>query len=282
MVDGRKSIVERCGPTHIFEGYTLDKTNERYKILAHNWETSSCRKELVDWLDGNLLKSDLLNVDQCICTGIGSFTGSHDPNYPADCKRPMYQLAAFQTILEMLKRRFDSQEVYFQDPAFNTLDKEFLQSRGYRIVTSPEAYDRMTASTFLYAPCNEWFVVFKAIEVAHPALFIGNDVPEFAEYIFPYIEERQARKQDIMEKFMRDRASKAMPEFDLSTALNAVIIWKEEIVADPSMALTSTAFEKLDLVEESVKAVADMPIEYTDRRPTGDCTKDFTTSNQNV
>jgi hypothetical protein len=63
--------------------------------------------------------------------------------------------------------------VYFQDPAFNSLDKEFLKSRGYTVLHTPEYEDFMTTETFLFTPGVTMFLALAPIQVAYPALFQG-------------------------------------------------------------------------------------------------------------
>ena len=69
-----------------------------------------------------------------------------------------------------------------QDPAFNPLDIEFLERRGFKVIESPASDDCMTPDTFLFTPGGEQDPVIAAIDAAHPALYIGNDLRDH-----PYI-----------------------------------------------------------------------------------------------
>lgn len=62
-----------------------------------------------------------------------------------------------------------------QDPAFNDLDIEFLELRGFTVIESPASDDCMSADTFLFTPGGDQDPVVAAIDAAHPALYIGND-----------------------------------------------------------------------------------------------------------
>ncbi|KAL9118615.1 MAG: hypothetical protein Q9187_004836 [Circinaria calcarea] len=88
-------------------------------------------------------------------------------------------------VLTLAGRKHQIDTVYFQEPVFNALDEELLQSKGYTVVLDPEVFNLMTETTFMFAPCNEWSVVESAIDMAYPALFIGNDLPDYPSYCIP-------------------------------------------------------------------------------------------------
>ncbi|MCJ1422118.1 hypothetical protein MMC32_008494 [Xylographa parallela] len=101
-------------------------------------------------------------------------------------RNPYHQLADLEMFIELLmplRQNLQNKKmnVFMQDPSFNELDEAFLRSRGFHILKHPEAYNRMTPATFLYAPGNHDDVVYHANRVAEPALFIANDVAAFGE-----------------------------------------------------------------------------------------------------
>lgn len=101
--------------------------------------------------------------------------------------RARLQLAAFETILEILRQRFEIEDVVFQDPAMDELDKTFLGERGYTIVQHPEAQNAMTSTTFLYCPCISWEAVWEFLIVDHPALYYGPKLEDF-DSMLRYVE----------------------------------------------------------------------------------------------
>lgn len=44
------------------------------------------------------------------------------------------------------------------------------------MLKDPEAKDKMTSSTFLFAPCCPYSVVANHLEAAFPAIYVGNDL----------------------------------------------------------------------------------------------------------
>jgi len=72
--------------------------------------------------------------------------------------------------------KHDIQEVIFQDPAFNSRDKTFLESLGYTVLEDPEAFSKIDHNTFLFAPHLEVGPLATALENSTPAVCISNDI----------------------------------------------------------------------------------------------------------
>ena len=66
------------------------------------------------------------------------------------------------------------ENIYVQDPTFNHVDIALLESLGYTVLESPDAFKQMTINTFLFDPHVDWKLTVKALEVADPCLRIGN------------------------------------------------------------------------------------------------------------
>ena len=77
------------------------------------------------------------------------------------------------TLIPLLGQNHSIEHVYFQEPRFNALDSEFLESRGYTIIHTPEFEDLITPETFLFAPSANLHIVLAAFQVTFPALFQG-------------------------------------------------------------------------------------------------------------
>ena len=72
------------------------------------------------------------------------------------------------------------EQVYVQDPTFNCLDQQFLESLGYTVLPTPNALEAMTPTTFLFDPHLEWKHSASALEKAHPSFRIGNSLTTFS------------------------------------------------------------------------------------------------------
>jgi hypothetical protein len=73
--------------------------------------------------------------------------------------------------------------IYFQDPVFNALDRAFLLSRGYKILHTPESETHLTENTFVFTPGTEWNVCLSPINTpSPPALYITRDMTRQTSY----------------------------------------------------------------------------------------------------
>lgn len=127
-------------------------------------------------------------INRAVCLGLGSFCQENEFCYGdggsltiQDSERryalqyprgltTMTQFIAFEYWLELLGTRADIKEVVFQDPAFNEVDVEFLDGRGFSTIWDKgEAEESMTVETFLFVPVGGWrHIIENCLYVAHP------------------------------------------------------------------------------------------------------------------
>ena len=156
-------------------------------------------------------------LTQCISLGLGSFEEvAAERGVPqlTDSNTSLHQLAVLTVMLRILHDRHDIQEVYFQDPAFTQLEKTFLQSLGYTVLEHPAAIERISASTFLFAPFLVYPVAAKALAVAFPALYIGNGPARCLESL-RYLGNHPEEDLKVFERFQAATLDgKPLPSFD--------------------------------------------------------------------
>ena len=99
------------GKVEIPEGFTLEKAQEKYKGYVRRWENSTCYKWMVDLFNQTILTVKTLHVDTCIVTGLGSFT----KNEVTGNNSSFYQLAVFETILEILSETCIAHPLFLSD-----------------------------------------------------------------------------------------------------------------------------------------------------------------------
>ena len=93
-------------------------------------------------------------------------------------------MAFLVTLLQLLGKRHAIQEVYVQDPIYNDAEVSFLRDHlGYTVLRTPEAFNRVTASTLVFAPRVHMADTAEALERAHPALYIGNEIEVSMEHL---------------------------------------------------------------------------------------------------
>ncbi|MCJ1313666.1 hypothetical protein MMC25_007345 [Agyrium rufum] len=158
---------------------SLSSLQKRCSNLAEKgWNNTSTHDALVKIFDEMMSKSEKLELDQVVCLGLGSM--ADDDNH-ANSNTACVQFAAFETIISLLRKNFNIKRVLVQDPKFLPVDEVFIQEKGFEVFRDPQAIEEMTTRTFLYAPCCYWPIIGRALDVAVPSLYIGNDVKEYLD-----------------------------------------------------------------------------------------------------
>lgn len=125
--------------------------------------------------------------------------------------------------------KFSIATVYMQDPLFNRLDEEFLQGLGYFILPTPEAFERLTFGTFLFAPHLEWPYYIQALRVATPSLCIGNSVREYFESFQESPRSKELKNEETLSGFVERSETVDMPVFDRALwYMSTSIYWRKE------------------------------------------------------
>lgn len=81
-------------------------------------------------------------------------------------------------LIRPLEEKHHIQNIYFQEPTFNSLDKAFLQSRSFKIIDSPECIQHMTEKTFLFTPCCDKDIVTACLYETFPAMLLGRMITD--------------------------------------------------------------------------------------------------------
>lgn len=214
---------EKLLPTAIPQGLTLRSVSSSFDRYTKLWKDSPCLKNLKTIIQDNILASDI-EITNCVCLGLGSFAGGTFP------ETSFFELAALDTVLELLRQKHDINQVYMQEPVYNTLDEDFLRSLGYQIVPSPEGFEKVNKTSFLFAPHLEWPIYLTALQNALPSLCIGNSMQGYLESPT----ERTSSEARIVFQDSVDRySSRAMPDFDRSSwCESTAIYWREPVEVD--------------------------------------------------
>lgn len=103
-VNETKYTGSRRGPAKVPDGMTLQNVVDKYQVFRGRFRRSTCWIELEKFLEETILKVDSLEIKSCVCTGFGSFTAHPKPNCPTLEEASLYQLAAFESMLEILRK----------------------------------------------------------------------------------------------------------------------------------------------------------------------------------
>lgn len=93
-----------CSPAKVPEGMTLQDAVDKYKATRRRFEGSACYTDLVKIFEETLLNVQSLEIKSCVCTGLGSFIANPHRDCPTLEAASLYQLAAFETMLELLRK----------------------------------------------------------------------------------------------------------------------------------------------------------------------------------
>ena len=172
-----------------------------------------------------------IRLTQCICLGLGNFNivpGKRDASQPcSQLRTSLHQLAVLMVMLQILVEGHSIQEVYFQDPTFTQVEKRFLESLGYTVLEDPAAFEKMSASTFLFAPFIPYDVASSAFAVSFPALYMGNAPAKVLE---SFQSSGNSHREEIIAIFGRFRNAvvdgELLPSFEQhSWTKNTTVHW---------------------------------------------------------
>ncbi|KAL7621768.1 hypothetical protein AAE478_009095 [Parahypoxylon ruwenzoriense] len=141
-----------------------------HRRVADQWKTSVCCRQLEEIVAS---RTHQYKISHAICFGLGSF--DPDDGSWEGKRRAHVQLAAFLHIVEQL-RRGNSPVIrcLFQEPLFNSVDTAFIRNLGCEVVDSPQGFELVSASTFVFGIHLYRDVYSQAIAKHTPAVFIGT------------------------------------------------------------------------------------------------------------
>ncbi|CAF9923974.1 MAG: hypothetical protein HETSPECPRED_005479 [Heterodermia speciosa] len=198
---------EWADPQPILPGMTIQTLQEQHYESTQKWENSEPGRISAAVLRGVLNEQANLKITSCVALGLGSFSGGLERFWGSLADAPMSQLVAFESWIKIIREHFQSSpKVYFQDPEFNDLDREFLTSLGYSVINTPASNDVLTEESFLFAPRCIFDVLWASLDhvfsrrLDFPALCLGVDIAEL------YQDECPAT-QKLLDAFLNQRES---------------------------------------------------------------------------
>ena len=241
------AVDDRLVPAEIPDGFTLEKLRDRYEWHKNRWLTSEAWEAVRGVLEGEMAKSNVVEFDNCVCIGLGSLSGLLRGGLVDRRTVSLFQVAALAEILEyactydiyILSDRIDTAclpsvvfccvtapglirnnhelarsvsrvkigRCFAQDPVFNSLDQEFLQSIGIEVVQTPEAFGMVNEKTFLYAPGAERTHLLDLLS-KNPAAFFGGPLENGPMYGYSLPEsyvERETNRLILVPKMTKTR-----------------------------------------------------------------------------
>lgn len=198
---------------------TLEELQKEYESAKRSWEKSSACGELKKLLKGEDMEERMGKVDNVVVFGLGTFQAVEVQH----SRTSMTQLAALDTILSCLGSSTPL-PVAQQDPAFTSLDREFLSSFNHTVVDDPEGYKKVTENSLVYAIHCYPDVYDGVRKAATPAVLIGNDLKGEEPTAFNNLEEFK----DLQKLYEGLERVAVMPMFGNSFSSTVVFTRKEK------------------------------------------------------
>ncbi|KAK2867783.1 hypothetical protein FQN49_003474 [Arthroderma sp. PD_2] len=235
-------LLDELVPAEIPDGLTLKKLVEQYESHKQRWQESQTWKALKSTIKENDYfgaRSENATVKNCVCIALGSPSGFLRGGLVDRRSVSLYQLAAFTSTLDLICTSllwFYNQtphvypqgflsfflagsdesapkvgKRYAQDPVFNTLDTELLESLNIEVLKDSSAFKLVDESTLLFAPGTERMHLLELLPL-NPILFFGGPLDSSHSISAP------EEESTILTEFTQKMKSIRLPEFEPNTA----------------------------------------------------------------
>lgn len=224
-------------PSQTVQGMTAEKLQGEFETLREKWADSDVGRQLRSLLR----EQDLMSVvREAVCIGIGSFSRDWEHRW-----RSMWQLVLFIDVVAQIEVK----AVHAQDPAFTSLDIEFLKLLNVTAVDDG-LEKHITAESFVFSPFVDWFTLLPVfLKERDPALYVGNEILD--DYTaFAQSEEKRAKLEEcnvLGKAFLEKREVRKVKEFEgHAHALNGMVVYIKEAEASTATATTTTTLDTTD------------------------------------
>ncbi|KAL8791182.1 MAG: hypothetical protein Q9195_006021 [Heterodermia aff. obscurata] len=122
---------------------TVAHLSKKHEVFKSEWEASDAYGTMSKLFEETVLQQNRLTIRACMFLGLG--------------------------------KKHNMENIYFQEPEFNTVDEEFLRARGHTVLHTPESDDYTNENTLLYSHAG-FIAEWSTISVAIPAVFISSKI----------------------------------------------------------------------------------------------------------
>ncbi|KAM5453549.1 hypothetical protein MaudCBS49596_002752 [Microsporum audouinii] len=206
-----RSLRDELVPAEIPEGLTLKKLLEQYESHRQKWLESHAWKTLRSSIEKNEKSFEATEIANCVCIALGSPSGFLRGGLVDRRSVSLFQLAAFKSMVDVLSGPDSSAKVgscYAQDPVFNTLDTELLESLDIEVVRDSSAFGMVNEKTFLFAPGTERMHLLELLPL-NPVVFFGGPLES---------SHSPEEESTVLTSFTQRMQSVRLPEFEPNTA----------------------------------------------------------------
>ena len=241
--NGKKETDAGSLPTRIVEGLTAEKLLGDFRVLQERWEDTLLAKQVKEIMEKRSADGKW-GVEEAVCIGIGSFSRDWAHRW-----RSLWQLVLFVDVvnrrmlsilhplylpgitnLHAVKDEIKDTKIqcFAQDPAFTTLDIEFLSYFSITVLDS-DLQTHITSESFVYSPFVDWFLLLPTfLKSKDPVLYVGNEILD--DYsVYAQTKEKKERLEECNEvgkEWTKGREKVALREFEKhGNALNGMVVY---------------------------------------------------------
>ncbi|KAI9676465.1 MAG: hypothetical protein M1817_000622 [Caeruleum heppii] len=213
-------------PAPIPKGCTLPQLQEEFARHETTWKNSTCHDALERRLRQAVDGMGSARLKRCVCVGLGSLSGERSRRIS------MVQLNCLRQCLKILAAIHQIDQIYAQDPVFNSLDEQLLATMNITVVQDPEAFDLIDETTFLLAPHCERSFLLPGLRGRDPLLVVANSFESLLNG--PLSATISVEDRQLAQLFLGRRVAARFPDFEeLPSAFNDLMIyWRQPDVKD--------------------------------------------------
>ncbi|CAG8980309.1 hypothetical protein HYALB_00013011 [Hymenoscyphus albidus] len=226
--------------------YYVNRTEEELEIeytrARKAWgQSEACRRVRI--LLEEKTEGEKEKIKNVVVLGLGSLQNARGEGRKAS----FTQLVALESILENFGRETKI-PVYLQDPAFTSLDTEYLQKLEYTVLPDPEAFEHIDGNTLVYAIHCYANIYEKVGKRENAAVMICTDMEMFES---SRIEKEESEANKTLQVMVDGYEKIPFPQIR-SDFSDTIIYWRrdEEIPAIEETAVIGEKSEPLPTEED--------------------------------
>lgn len=216
---GKRNVAGQL-PRGTVKDLTAEKLVAEFEMLQERWKKNSVARQVQD-----LFGKRENVVTNAVCIGIGSFARDWEQRW-----RSLWQLVLFVDGVRLLSKN-KVMKSFVQDPAFTTLDIEFLKLLHIKTLQMG-IETHISTESFVFSPFVDWFILLPTfLQGKDPAVYMGNEIlDDYTTYA--QTAEKKAKLgecNNIGATFLTGREKQKLADFEgHAHALNGMVVYLQE------------------------------------------------------
>ena len=187
-----------------YHSLSLSELQGNYQALYHELKGSDVYYKMYHIFNDKLNLLPKIEITNCVCLGLGSFTGVEGQRLSAEDvanrEDSLHQLVILTMILDpdLLGAKHTVRNSWFQEPGLSQTDEVFLNGLGFSTLQFPTALEKITSTTFVFAPRVPYYLTVGVFTACHPALYIGNRLDYLVQQLSVTVEKHSLDPLHLM------------------------------------------------------------------------------------